>query len=452
MHQDTTAKTFIISSLVWMLLGMGVGLILAIKFVFPDFLPYVSWLGYGRFRPLHINLVLFGWLLTANMGLVYYLVPRLCGTPLYNEKMGLATATLWNLGNLAGIFTLLSGLNKGRPYAEYITPVALVLAVAWVLFCINIFATITQRKYRQMYVSLWYIMGAMVWALFVYVVGNTPVGMISGVNEANVNWFYGHSVVGLIFTPLGLGVNYYFLPKAANAPLYSHRLSIIGFWTIAFIYVWNGAHHLIFGPVPNWLQTTAIVFSIMMFIPVWTVVTNFFGTVKGEWKQLWTNLPVRYLIAGVVFYFLTCLQGPIQALRALQPVIHFTDWVVGHAHLALIGAFSYFTFGAFYYAVPKMMKTQLYSKRLAEVHFWLTTAGFLYFIISLWVGGVFQGIMWNVTDMAFVETVKAMRIYWIGRMLGGAMILAAQVIFVFNLLYTFFGGANYVRELQRPSR
>jgi len=304
--------------------------------------------------------------------------------------------------------------------------------------------TFAKRKYTQLYVSLWYIMGCLLWTAFVYVIGNWPSQVLpqgwgagfKGLNDANINWFYGHSVVGLIATPGGLGIAYYILPKVTNAPLYSHKLSLIGFWTLGAIYIWNGAHHMIYGPIPYWLQTVATIFSFLLFIPVLSLVTNFFGTVRGEWHQLRTNVPLKFIIAGTVFYLLVSTQGSFQALRALNAVTHFTDWVIGHAHMALFGTFTFYAFAACYYTIPRIYKKPLYSEGMADWHFWLSFVGFILFSTALWVGGYYQGLLWNDPSIPFISTVNAVKPFWHVRAAGGTMMLIGMFLLAWNLYKT----------------
>jgi cytochrome c oxidase cbb3-type subunit 1 len=255
-----------------------------------------------------------------------------------------------------------------------------------------------------------------------------------------VNWWFGHNAVGRIFTPFGVALAYYFIPKSTGNPLYSHKLSLIGFWTIAFLYIWTGAHHIIFGPIPTWLQTVAILFSISLLIPVWTVIANFFGTLRGKWAQ--GNYIVKFLLSGTVFYFLTCLQGPMHSFRSVNQIVSKTDWIPGHAHMAVFGAFSFFAIAGIYYAVPRMVKRPLFSDQLAEWHFWLSFVGFLGFSVSLWVGGFLQGLQWMDHTISFLDTVKAMSPYYIVRMFSGVVMLLGQLIFAFNILRTVRSGAE----------
>src|SRR5512137_3099662 len=281
-REEPTSALFLVSSVVFFAITTLVGLLVATKFVWPEFMSTIPQLTYGRLRPLHINGVLFGWLLAADMGLAFYLVPRLCGVKLWSEKLGVATAVIWNVIVLGAVVSLLAGWNQGLEYAELPLPLDVLVVVAWIMFGANIFGTIAQRKYLQMYVSLWYVMGTTLWTAFVYLTGNFAVLFATGVNQANLNWMYVHNAVGLIFTPIGLAIAYYYIPKSSNTPLFSHKLSMIGFWSLAFVYVWTGAHHMLHGPISQWLQTIAIAFSVMLLIPVWTLVYNFLATMKGQ--------------------------------------------------------------------------------------------------------------------------------------------------------------------------
>jgi cytochrome c oxidase cbb3-type subunit I len=435
-HSDATAKWFVVSSIAYFFIVGIIALTIAAKFVWPELLGTVSYLTYGRLRPLHVNGMLFGWLLACDMGLTYYLVPRLCGVKLYSEKLGLATAILWNIIILSAVVSLLAGWNKGWEYAELPVWVGVMVVIAWVMFGINIFATIGMRKYQQMYVSLWYVMGSILWTAFVYMTGNFAVEFTTGVNQANLNWMYIHNAVGLIFTPIGLAAAYYFIPKASNTPLFSHKLSMIGFWSLAFVYVWTGAHHMLHGPISQWLQTIAITFSLMLLIPVWAVVYNFFATMKGQWQQLRENVPLKFLMSGVVFYLLTCFQGPMHSLRSVNAIVSKTDWIPGHAHMALLGCFSFFAIAGTYYIVPRIFKTKLHSEALANWNFWLMMIGGLGFFVTLWLGGFWQGWQWNNPAIPFIDTVKALKPIWTVRFFSGVLIFCGIVAFAYNIMAT----------------
>ncbi|MCC6513256.1 MAG: cbb3-type cytochrome c oxidase subunit I, partial [Geothrix sp.] len=331
-HDDSTAKWFLVSSVAYFFIVGIIAVIIAAKFVWPDLMGTMSWLTYGRLRPLHVNGMLFGWLLAADMGLAYYVIPRLCGVKLWSEKLGLATAILWNVIILGAVVTLLAGKNQGWEYAELPWYLDILVVVAWIMFGLNVLMTVASRKHQAMYVTIWYTMGCILWTAFVYLTGNFATLVTTGTNQANLNWMYVHNAVGLIFTPIGLAIAYYFIPRASNTPLHSHKLSMVGFWSLAFVYVWTGAHHMIHGPISQWLQTIAIAFSVMLLIPVWAVVYNLFATMKGQWHQLRESVPLKFLMSGVVFYLLTCFQGPMHSLRTVNAIVSKTDWIPGHAH------------------------------------------------------------------------------------------------------------------------
>lgn len=438
-HEDRAAFSFLLVAGVFFVVSGLVALIIAAKLQMPTLLGNVSWLSFGRLRPIHTNGMLFGWLLAADMGLCFYVVPRLCGVKLWSEKLGLATLALWVVIVLSAVVTLALGMNQGLEYAELPLWIDVLVTTAWIMFGINIFATVATRKYTQMYVSLWYIMAAILWTAFVYIVGNFATVFTAGVNQANLNWFYVHNAVGLIFTPLGLALGYYFIPKAAETPLYSHRLSMIGFWSLAFVYVWTGAHHMLHGPISQWLQTVAILFSVMLMIPVWTLVWNFLATMKGQWHQLQDNVPIKFLMAGTVFYLLTCFQGPMHSLRSVNAIVSKTDWIVGHAHMAVLGAFSFFAVAGAYYAVPRMLNTRLHSQKMANASFWLWLIGGLSFFVSLWIGGLLQGLQWNDPSIPFIDTVKFMQPFWSVRLVGGTLMFVGILLFFWNLLMTYTG-------------
>jgi cytochrome c oxidase cbb3-type subunit 1 len=442
LHEDTTAKLFLLSSISYFVIVGLVALVIAAKFVWPSLMGTIPMLTYGRLRPLHVNGMLFGWLLAADMGLMYYVIPRLCGVKLWSEKLGQATAALWNFIILSAVVVLLLGINQGLEYAELPLWLDVLVVVAWIMFGTNIFMTVATRKYIQMYVTIWYCLGTILWTAFVYLTGNFATLFATGVNQANLNWMYVHNAVGLIFTPVGLAIAYYFIPKTSNNPLHSHKLSMIGFWSLAFVYVWTGAHHMLHGPISQWLQTISIVFSVMLLIPVWAVVYNFFATMRGQWDQLRNNVPLKFLMSGVVFYLLTCFQGPMHSLRAVNAIVSKTDWIPGHAHMAVLGAFSFFAIAGSYYVVPRIFKTRLYSDALANWSFWLFLIGGLGFFVTLWLGGVWQGWQWNNPAIPFIDTVVALQPVWLVRFFSGILMFGGIVTFAYNILATMMSGGS----------
>lgn len=455
-YNDLPAKLLIYPSILFLVLGMFFGVFISYNgFIFPDYFAG-EYVHFGRLRPVHVSHVTLLWLLSGNVGLFYFFVPRLCGVSLYSPKLAYVAIALWWFSLVLGTYSFPWGTNFGWEYAELPMwlsgiPIKSIFTVAWVLTVINLFATIATRRFIKMYVSLWYVMGTMIWTTFTWFVGSYAINWVpGGISRVNVSFFYVHNLVGLVFTPMGLAIAYYALPKLAGTPIYSHRLSMVGFWTIAFVYAWVGAHHIIHGPMSQWLQTTAIVFSIWLFIPVWTVVTNLFSTLKDKWHLYNQNAAIRFLEMGVIFYLITCVQGPLMALRNVNEITSKTDWVIGHSHVSLYATFTFFTVAGIYQALPHLTQKPLWSKKLADWHFSISLFGSVFFILPLWIGGFLQGIMWsewangasyvefhtNLTSRPFLDTLADMRIWWVMRSLGGTVILFANILFAFNVFNT----------------
>jgi cytochrome c oxidase cbb3-type subunit 1 len=455
-YDDTPVKWMLYPAIIFMLIGMLVGLFISINgFLLPDYFSG-EYIHFGRVRPVHVSVVTLLWLLSADVGLIFYFVPRLCGVPLWSVPLAKVAIVLWWISLIFGNFSYPLGTNWGWEFAEmpmWVSwiPVKVLFFVSWSLMVFNLIATVANRKYEKLYVSLWYTLGTLIWTTITVYVGWFHLDFLpGGISKVNANFFYLHNLVGLIFTPMGLATAYYFLPKLANVPIYSHKLSMIGFWTIAFSYAWIGAHHLIHGPISQWLQTTAIVFSIWLFIPVWTVVTNIFGTLKGNWHKYLESPAIRFILMGNVFYLLTCIQGPLMALRNINEITSKTDWVIGHSHISLYGTFTFFAFGGIYYVIPVLARRPFWSKSLSEWHFSLNLLGSLFFILPLWLGGFLQGLDWanwangrtyaeylqNIGSMPFIETVARMKPWWLLRTLGGTIVVVANILFAVNVFNT----------------
>ena len=428
-------RTYLFTAVIWLCIATTVGFLLSIKFWWPAFLDNIPYLAFPRLQMVHVNGVAFAWLFTAFFGISYYYVPRLTRQKLFWVGGAWILYFLWNFIIVAAVIELLLGDNKGLPYAEIPIWINYIVVVAVVIYAINIFGTIFTRQEHQLYVSLWYLMAAIVWTALDYIIGNwIPYYWAAGNEGAMLNGFYFHNVVGMMVTPMGLAIAYYVLPISADKPIYSHKLSLIGFFSLAFIYPFTGAHHYIYSTIPVWVQTIAIVTSMLLIIPVWASMTNFFGTMKGRWTKLTENLPVKFIILGVVFYLLTCFQGPIQALRSMQKVIHFTDWVVGHAHMALYGAFSLFIFAGIYLMWPVITGKEM-DKKLGNWHFWLGLVGFSIMAMVLWAAGLIQGVLW-IAQVPFLNTVWDIQPYWVIRTVGGAMMVLSFFVLLYNMWKT----------------
>lgn len=444
--ENSASKNFIVSAAVWLVIGMSMGLLAATEFIAPDLSSNIAQITFSRLRPTHINVVAFGWLSMANIGLVLYIVPTLTKCKLYSERFANFICVVWNLAILAGALCLMNGYSEGREYAELPVPIDIIVIVGLISLSYNVYLTVLNRKVKKLYVSLWYMLGAFFWMPIVYFIGNRTFVRLDGLNDGIVNWFYGHNILGMWFTTLGVGIAYYMIPKLTGKPLWSHSLSMLGFWTIAFFYAPTGTHHILQSPVPEWLKALAVVFSVALVIPVITVLTNFFMTMKGSWWQLSTNLPLRFVLTGGLFYFITCIQGPFQATRSVNWYIHFTQWVPGHAHAALVGAFSFFDWGGIYYTLPRVTGKQVYSVGLARAHYWLTFIGFWIFYAAFTIAGLVQSAGWHAGASVSTWVVELVP-YWVYRALGGGMMWFGNVLFLFNIIQTLRG----VKPLDDPN-
>lgn len=435
-EQNSAAKLWFVTAVFWLLLGMSLGLTTAIKQISPDFLNYKI-TTYGHIRSSHVMLVIYAWLSMAYVASMFYMIPKLAKTTLYSEKLGNVSGILYNIVMLEGFISLLMGQTSVIEYGEFPVWVDVQVLIVLSLVAHNLFKTIAQRKEKVLYVSIWYFLGSLLWLPLTYIIGNLPASWYpSGTEQALAGWFLGHNAIGLWMTTVGVGQIYYLIPKLTGRPLYSHELSMIGFWTIATFYVWNGPHHLMNGPVPGWILKAGIIPSILLLIPVWTVFHNFFATMKGAWHKIKDDVTLRFVVAGSIFYLMACIQGPLQALPSVSSVIKFTHWTVGHAHMGPLGAFSFTSFAAGYYMIQQITGKEFWSRKLQEAHFWFSTIGFLLFSFSLWTAGIIQGFAW-IEGKPFLETVLMVRPYVIARAIGGSMLIAGQFLFAFNIYKTF---------------
>ncbi len=444
-EENSASRNFIITAVIWLVVGMTLGLTGALEFTAPDMSTGIAQLTFSRIRPAHVNTVAFGWLSMANIGIVLYIIPTLTRSKLFSNKLANFVCLLWNLAILFGGLCLVNGYTEGREYAEYPVPIDVVVIIGLLTLSFVVYMTAITRTVKKLYVSLWYMLGAFFWMPIVYFIGNRTFIRLDGLNDGIVNWFYGHNILGMWFTTLGVGIAYYMIPKLSGRPLWSHSLSMLGFWTIAFFYAPTGTHHILQSPVPEWLKALAVVFSVALVIPVITVLTNFCMTMKGNWWQLANNLPLRFVLTGAFFYFTTCIQGPFQATRSINWYLHFTQWVVGHAHVALLGTFTFFDFGAIYYILPRILKRQIYSVALARAHYWFTLIGFLIFFAAMTIGGLVQSAGWHL-GIPVSQWGLEMPPYWVFRAIGGSLMWFGNILFLINVIQT----ARGVKPLNPP--
>lgn len=428
--------------LAWLTLFPLIGLLVSIKFHNPGFLGETAWLTFGRLRPVHVNGVIFGAFSTPVLGMLYYLVPRLCGRPMAKEAWGWWALIGWNVFLITGSISLLLGYNLGFEADEFEWPFNILRWLVLALIGGQVLVTIFKRREGGFYVSLWYTIAALVWTLMNLVLGNVilPYMEMSGISNAALHGLYIHYVVGLWITPAGLAIMYYFVPLATHNPLFSHRLSLLGFWTLAFLYPFVGTHHYLFSPIPYHNQTISIVTSMLLIIPVWAVVTNLFGTALGRWGAIaggkdGDSYGAKFLLLGVLYYLLGCFQGSVEALRRMQELTHFNDFVISHSHATVFGTFIVAVVGAMYYLWPRLTGRQLWSARLASWHFWLTVAGSAVMLLGLTAQGFVQGSMLEY-GANFVDSVVAMKPWWLGRTLAGATMDIGFLLMVINFVQT----------------
>jgi cytochrome c oxidase cbb3-type subunit I len=436
-REYSASRNFLMSALFWSILGMAAGLMGGIEFAMPDIVHNVPQLSFPHMRMFHITGVLIGWLSMGYVGSMFYMIPSLTKTKLWSERLGNFSMWAWNIMMAGGLCTMVNGNTEGREYAELGAILDVFAVVGLITVALNLYMTVVHRRVKKLYVSLWYFLGALFWFPLVYIIGQRTFVALPGLNDAIIGWFYGHNILGMWFTTVGVGMMYYLLPRLSGNPLYSHGLSMLGFWGIALFYAPTGTHHILQSPVPEWLKAIAIISSVFLLVPVLTVLTNFFMTMRGKWGMVATDLPMRFAVTSCFFYLLTCLQGPFQATRWINWYLHFSQWVVGHAHLALLGTFSFILTAAFYYEMPKMTGLQWHSMGLIRLHYWLKFIGFLIMMTSLQVGGLVQSAGWAF-GIPVDQWSLQIRPYWWIRAFSGVMIVLGQFIFAYNVWKTLF--------------
>lgn len=438
---DKAAKTWFFFSALWFPIFATFGFLMAIKFFFPEFLDGYAWDTFGRIRPAHVNGVLYGFVTSGLLGIMLWVVPRLCAQPLYRPRYARFVAVLWNGSLLAGIIWILLGGSQGREYAELPWVIDVLVMVALVSLAYIVFGTILHRRERKLYVSLWYYMGTMLWFPIVYFIGNVmwnpPTGALNGTIDAIFNWYYGHNVLGLWFTTLGIPAWYYFIPRIMNRPLYSHLLSLISFFSIAFIYTGVGGHHLLQSPIPEWLKTVAVVMTVLMMVPVLTFATNILLTMRGAWQRLAGNPPLQFIVAGFFFYVLVSAQGSFQGIRSTNAYLHFSQWPVGHSHLAILGGFGFLAVGAIFYLIPRITTFKIYNPKVMAFTFWLAFSAFIAFFAAMTVVGLQANGNWWV-HINVVETLPTLRVGFVWRAISGGLVALSGLIFATNIYMTLW--------------
>lgn len=454
MYNDDIVKKFTIAALFWGAVGMLVGLFIALQMAFPE-LNIEPYFTFGRLRPVHTSGVIFAFGGSVLFATSYFVVQRTCRTRLWNDR--LANFTFWGYQTFIVMAALgyVLGITQGKEYAEPEWYADLWLTVVWVAYLLVFLMTLAKREEPHIYVANWFYLAFIATVAVLHLVNNVsvPVSLAAksvpawgGVQSALIQWWYGHNAVGFFLTAGFLGIMYYFIPKRANRPVYSYRLSILHFWSLIFIYIWAGPHHLHYTALPDWAQTLGMTFSIMLWMPSWGGMINGVMTLSGAWNKLREDPVLRFMIVALAFYGMSTFEGPLMSIKAVNSLSHYTDWGIGHVHSGALGWVAFISFGAIYHLVPVLWKKKaLYSMRLVNVHLWVATIGIVFYITAMWVSGIMQGLMWRAYDAmgfleySFVETVEAMHPYYIIRALGGLLYLSGMLIMIYNCWKTITG-------------
>jgi len=448
-------KQFTIATVVWGVVGMLVGVFIAAQLAWPALNFDIAWLSYGRLRPLHTNAVIFAFGGSALFATSYYVVQRTSQARLFSDGLAAFTFWGWQLVIVSAAITLPLGITTSKEYAELEWPIDILITLVWVAYAVVFFGTLVKRKVPHIYVANWFF-GAFILAVALLHVFNSlaiPVSLTksysayAGVQDAMVQWWYGHNAVGFFLTAGFLGMMYYFIPKQADKPVYSYRLSIVHFWALIFTYMWAGPHHLHYTALPDWTQSVGMVFSLILLAPSWGGMINGIMTLSGAWNKLRNDPILKFLIVSLSFYGMSTFEGPMMSIKTVNALSHYTDWTVGHVHSGALGWVGFITMGSIYYLVPRLFgKAQMHSTRLIEIHFWVATIGIVLYIAAMWIAGVMQGLMWRAVNAdgtltyTFVESVKATYPYYVIRVMGGALYLTGMVLMAYNTFMTVRGG------------
>ncbi len=463
-YEDATVRMFMLASIIWGAVGMLVGVLIALQLNFHQLGFDLEFLSFGRLRPLHTNAVIFA--LVGNMMFagIYHSTQRLCKCRTASKALTLLHFWSWQAVILGAALTYPTGLTQSKEYAELIWPLDALVVISWVTFAVNFFWTLTRRNEPSLYVAIWFYVATIVTIAMLYVVNNLqlPTSLLhsypvfGGFQDALIQWWYGHNAVAFFLTTPILGIMYYYLPKAAERPVYSYRLSIVHFWSLVFIYIWAGPHHLLNTALPSWLQALGMLFSLMLWAPSWGGMLNGLLTLRGAWNKLREDPVLKFFAAGVTFYGMATFEGPLMSIKSVNALSHYSDWTIGHAHGGALGWNGFMAAGMFYWLVPRLWKTELFSRSLANMHFWIGMVGILLYISSMWVSGIMQGLMLNATVEGgtllkytdFVETLNAIRPMMLMRAIGGALFLVGWLMLVYNVWRSIAGKEKAVNTIE----
>lgn len=460
-YDNDIVRKFGVATIAWGLIGFIVGLTIALKLIWPDFLGFIPELSYGRLRPLHTNAVIFAFAGNAIFYGVYYSLPRLCKTPMWSQKLSSLHFWGWQAIIVSAVLTLPFGINTSKEYAELEWPIDIAITIIWVVFGINMIMTILKRREKHLYVAIWFYIATFVTVAVLHVVNSFEVPatllksypIYAGVQDALVQWWYGHNAVAFFLTTPFLGIMYYFIPKAANRPIFSYRLSIVHFWSLIFIYIWAGPHHLLYTSLPGWAQALGTVFSIMLIAPSWGGMLNGLLTLRGAWDRVREDPVLKFLVVGVTAYGMVTFEGPMLSIANVNAIAHYSDYIIGHVHNGALLWNGGLTFAMLYYITPKIYKTKLYSVKLANVHFWFATLGAIFYVIPMYWGGITQSLMWKEFTSEgllqypnFLETVTQIMPMYGLRAIGGTLFIIGAVVGTVNLIKTARQGSFQMEE------
>ena len=466
-YDDAIVRAFSIVTVLWGVVAFLLGVIVAAQLSFWQANFGLEWLSFGRLRPLHTNAAIFAFVGNGIFAGIYYSSQRLLKTRMANDMLSWAHFWGWQLIIVCAALSYPLGLTQGKEYAELIWPIDLMVVLVWVIFGANFFWTLAKRNEKNLYVAIWFYISCIVTIAVLYIVNNLalPTGLthsypiFGGVQDALVQWWYGHNAVAFFLTTPPLGLMYYFMVKAADRPVYSYRLSVVHFWSLVFLYIWAGPHHLLYTALPDWAQTLGMLFSVMLWAPSWGGMLNGLLTLRGAWDKLRTDPVIKFFVVAVTFYGMATFEGPLLSIKSVNALGHYSDWIIGHVHGGALGWNAFMTFGILYWLFPRLYGTKLYSTKMAELHFWVGTIGILMYIVSMWVSGVSQGLFWRALDAEgflkypdFIEGLSNSIPMYHTRLLGGVLFLAGSLLMVWNLIMTARAGKPVTVSAQVPAQ
>ena len=473
-YDYSVAKLFTYTTILFGILGMTIGTLIASQMAFPELNYLFGEYGtFSRLRPVHTTVVVYGFTLSGVWATFYYLGQRVLKVSMAESKflmfIGKLHFWLYFVGALVATISLLMGITQAKEYAQYEWPIDIVIVIIWVLWGISIFGIIGIRREKSLYISLWYYIACFLGVAMLYLFNNMAVptyfvsgmgsilhsvSMYSGTNDALVQWWWGHNAVAFVFTVPIVAMIYYFLPKESGQAIYSYKLSLLSFWGLMFVYLWAGSHHLLYSTVPDWMQTMGSIFSVVLILPSWGSAINMLLTMKGEWNQLTENPLIKFMVLASTFYMLSTLEGPIQAIKSVNAIAHFTDWIPGHVHDGVLGWVVFMVMAGLFHMAPRMFKREIYSKKLLEAQFWLQTTAVVLYFTSMWIAGITQGMMWRAVDeygnlmYSFIDTVAVLHPYYAIRALSGVLYLVGFLMFAYNMIKTMSSSRELTEEPQ----